>query len=156
MTNVFLWNNLDCSHYDLSLGGCPSHQFFLQLFKQNVYPIYYLYLHNYHDWYNIFVIKIRDLIPFISDLNECMETNIIRWLHHTNTPLFYLHICSWQSNMLKHGFCNLLVCLLLFFPTFVWNLEDICNQMLIVYNNFLSHFCIYNLSFNLINVEKLH
>ncbi len=60
--------------------------------------------------------------------------------------------------MLLAGQCAevrpLLICLLLFFPTFVGNFEHICNQMFIDCNRFLSQPCKNSFSFNLINVER--
>ncbi len=44
----------------------------------------------------------------------------------------------------------------MFFPTFVGNLEDIYNNTIINCNKKKSQPCVDNLSFNLINVKKLH
>lgn len=117
MKEILLRINLYYFSQHFCLRGCPFNQLSLHLFKQGICPIYGFPFHSYHDGYGISITKITDLVPLINNLNYCKETNVVRFFHHTDIPLFYIDIGSWQNNALKHSFCNILIYLLMFFLT---------------------------------------
>jgi hypothetical protein len=63
---------------------------FLWLFKQSVCLVYFLSFHNCHDWNGISITEIVDLVLLVNNLNECKETNVIRFFHLINIPSLYI------------------------------------------------------------------
>lgn len=72
-------------------------------------------------------------------MNKCKKMNGVCFLHFISTPLLYIDVCTMQSNILKHGFCNLFIYLFPFLLPGVRNFENICDHMSIDNNHFLSY-----------------
>ncbi len=56
-------------------------------------------------------------------MNECKKMNGVWFLHFTNILLFYIDVCTMQSNILKHGFYSLFIYLFPFLLPSVGNFE---------------------------------
>ncbi len=126
------------------------------MFIHEVCPIYRFSLIFYHNWNNIFIIKVIDLISLVYYQDKCRKTNSIWFFHFVNIPLLCVDVCSKQNNTLKHGFCSLFIYLFLFLLTNVGNFENIYDHMSINNNYFLSYFsidCVLSLT---PSIEKLH
>lgn len=79
----------------------------------------------------IYVIEVINNIPLVYNLNQCKKMNIVWGFHFANIPLLYGDINTWQNNVLKHSFCNLLISLFLFFLAYVNKIYYVCYDMLI-------------------------
>jgi hypothetical protein len=128
----------------------------MQLFIHGAYLVYRFSLIFYHNWNNIYIIKVTNFISLVYYQGKCRKTNNIWFFHFANLPLLCVDVCFKQNNTLKHGFYSLLICLFLFPPTNVGNFENIYDHMSMNNNYFLSYFSVYCVFFLMPSIEKLH
>jgi hypothetical protein len=121
----------------------------------SVFLIYKFPLVYYHDWDDIPITKVTNLVSHVNYLSKCRKMNGIWFFHFIDIPLLCIDVCTRQNNPLKHGFYSLLIYLFLFLLTNVGNFGNIYDHMFININHFLSYPSVNCILFLLLGIEKL-